>query len=74
MIAESLSEGLLDPEEHNRLSRALQIRNRVVADVAVPLSEVHAVPAAAEWLRPDGARRSSRRWPTPATPASRSPT
>ncbi len=26
MIAESLSEGLLDPEEHNRLSRALQIR------------------------------------------------
>ena len=37
MIAESLSEGLLDPEEHSRLTRALQIRNRVVADVAVPL-------------------------------------
>ena len=36
MIAESLSEGLLDPEEHNRLSRALRIRNRVVGDVAVP--------------------------------------
>ena len=48
MIAESLSEGLLDPEEHNRLSRALQIRNRVVGDVAIPLSEVHAVPAAGE--------------------------
>ncbi|MGZ6777512.1 MAG: hemolysin family protein [Mycobacterium sp.] len=48
MIAESLSEGLLDPEEHNRLSRALQIRTRVVADVATPLNEVHAVPAAAE--------------------------
>ena len=47
MIAESLSEGLLDPEEHNRLSRALRIRNRVVGDVAVPLSEVHAVPVAA---------------------------
>jgi CBS domain containing-hemolysin-like protein len=47
MIAESLSEGLLDPEEHNRLSRALRIRNRVVADVAVPLRDVHAVPAAA---------------------------
>ncbi len=46
MIAESLSEGLLDPEEHNRLSRALRIRNRVVNDVAVPLREVHAVPAA----------------------------
>ena len=52
MIAESLSEGLLDPEEHNRLSRALQIRNRVVADVAIPLSEVHAVPADAEGTGP----------------------
>lgn len=46
MIAESLSEGLLDPEEHNRLSRALRIRNRVVGDVAVPLREVHAVSVA----------------------------
>ena len=52
MIAESLSEGLLDPEEHNRLSRALQIRNRVVADVAVPLNEIRAVPAAAEGSGP----------------------
>ena len=48
MIAESLSEGLLDTEEHNRLSRALQIRTRVVADVAIPLSEVHAVSADAD--------------------------
>ena len=38
MIAESLSEGLLDHEEHMRLSRALKIRNRVVNDVAVPLA------------------------------------
>jgi CBS domain containing-hemolysin-like protein len=52
MIAESLSEGLLDPEEHNRLSRALQIRNRVVADVAIPLSKVHAVPAEADGAGP----------------------
>jgi CBS domain containing-hemolysin-like protein len=52
MIAESLSEGLLDPEEHNRLSRALRIRNRVVAEVALPLSEVHAVPVAAEGSGP----------------------
>ena len=74
MIAESLSEGLLDPEEHNRLSRALQIRNRVVADVAVPLSEVHAVPVAGRRLRPDGRARSSRHWRRPATPGSRSPT
>jgi CBS domain containing-hemolysin-like protein len=46
MIAESVSEGLLDPEEHTRLTRALQIRNRVVADVATPLSDIHAVPVA----------------------------
>jgi len=52
MIAESLSEGLLDPEEHNRLSRALRIRNRVVADVATPLAEVHAVPVAADEYGP----------------------
>ena len=32
MIAESVSEGLLDPEEHTRLTRALQIRTRVVGD------------------------------------------
>ncbi len=47
MIAESVSEGLLDPEEHTRLTRALQIRNRVVADVALPLSDIRAVPVAA---------------------------
>ncbi len=47
MIAESLSEGLLDPEEHTRLTRALEIRHRVVGDVAVPLAGVRAVPVAA---------------------------
>lgn len=47
MIAESRSEGLLDPEEHMRLTRALQIRNRIVNDVAVPLSEIRAIPVAA---------------------------
>jgi CBS domain containing-hemolysin-like protein len=52
MIAESVSEGLLDPEEHMRLSRALQIRNRVVADVSVPLNEIRAVPIAAEGRGP----------------------
>ncbi|MDT5016406.1 MAG: magnesium and cobalt exporter, family [Mycobacterium sp.] len=52
MIAESLSEGLLDPEEHNRLSRALRIRNRVVSDVAVPVGGVHAVPVAADGSGP----------------------
>lgn len=47
MIAESVSEGLLDPEEHTRLTRALQIRTRVVADVAVPATAIRAVPVAA---------------------------
>jgi len=46
MIAESVSEGLLDQEEHTRLSRALQIATRVVADVARPLADVRAVPVA----------------------------
>jgi CBS domain containing-hemolysin-like protein len=47
MIAESLSEGLLDPEEHTRLTRALAIRTRKVTDVAIPLDEIRAVPVAA---------------------------
>ena len=52
MIAESLSEGLLDPEEHTRLTRALQIRTRVVGDVARPLADIRAVPVAAAGLGP----------------------
>src|ERR1700739_1160638 len=47
MIAESVSEGLLDPEEHTRLTRALQIRNRMVADGAVPVTDIPAVAVAA---------------------------
>ena len=46
MIAESVSEGLLDPEEHSRLTRALQIRTRVVGDVAVALPDIRAIPVA----------------------------
>src|ERR1044072_4646530 len=46
MIAESRSEGLLDQEEHGRLTRALQIRDRVANDVAIPLSKIRAVPVA----------------------------
>lgn len=52
MIAESLSEGLLDPEEHSRLTRALQIRNRVVNDVAIPLRKIRAVPVVHEGAGP----------------------
>lgn len=47
LIAESLSEGLLDQEEHVRLTRALRVRSRVVGDVAVELATVHAVSVAA---------------------------
>ena len=47
LIAESGSKGLLDPEEHSRLTRALQIGTRMVGDVAVPLTGVRAVPVAA---------------------------
>ncbi|KAA8968159.1 hemolysin family protein [Mycobacterium sp.] len=52
MIAESLSEGLLDPEEHTRLTRALQIRTRVVADVAVPIGHIRTVPVTAAGAGP----------------------
>ncbi|NDJ87686.1 hemolysin family protein [Mycolicibacter kumamotonensis] len=47
MIAESVSAGLLDLEEYTRLTRALQIRTRAVADVALPVGDIRAVPAAA---------------------------
>lgn len=46
MLAESRSEGLLDHEEHRRLTRALQIFHRVVSEVAIPLRDIHAVPVA----------------------------
>ena len=52
MIAESLSEGLLDPEEHGRLTRALQVRTHVVADVAIPLADIRAVPVSGPGLGP----------------------
>lgn len=47
MITESVSEGLLDAEEHTRLTRALQLRYRMVGQVARPLAEIQAVPVAA---------------------------
>ena len=52
MIAESRSQGLLDPEEHMRLSRALHIRNRAVVEVAVPLADIRSVPAAGPGIGP----------------------
>jgi CBS domain containing-hemolysin-like protein len=52
MIAESVSEGLLDHEEHTRLTRALQIRNRVVEEVAIPIHNVRALSVAAAGCGP----------------------
>ena len=52
MIAESRSEGLLDAEEHVRLTRALQVRSRLVSDVAIPLPDIRAVPIAAPGAGP----------------------
>ncbi|MFJ4655062.1 hemolysin family protein [Nocardia sp. NPDC088792] len=49
MFGESRSEGLLDEEEHRRLTQALGSSDRVVADVMVPLDKTRSVP-----LRGDG--------------------
>ncbi|MFD6159787.1 hemolysin family protein [Nocardia sp. NPDC060256] len=44
MIGESRSEGLLDEEEHRRLTQALGTSDRVVADVMVALATTRTVP------------------------------
>ncbi|PPJ33584.1 hypothetical protein C5E45_04310 [Nocardia nova] len=49
MIGESRSEGLLDEDEHRRLTQALGTTDRIVADVMVPLAKTRCVP-----LRGDG--------------------
>lgn len=49
MIGESRSEGLIDEEEHRRLTQALGTTDRIVADVMVPLATTRCVP-----LRGDG--------------------
>ncbi|MBU9765278.1 HlyC/CorC family transporter [Mycobacterium sp. TNTM28] len=52
MIAESVSEGLLDSEEHGRLTRALQTRSHSVSDVAMPMHQIRAIPVAADGRGP----------------------
>ncbi len=44
MIGESRSEGLIDEEEHRRLTQALHTTGRTVADVLIPLDKVRTVP------------------------------
>ncbi|MFT3900108.1 MAG: hemolysin family protein [Gordonia sp. (in: high G+C Gram-positive bacteria)] len=46
MISESRDEGLLDDEEHERLTRALASVGRTVGDVMIPMTEVRWVDAA----------------------------
>ncbi|MFH5209829.1 hemolysin family protein [Antrihabitans spumae] len=44
VIGESRSEGLLDAEEHRRLTQALETADRTVADVVIPLDKARCVP------------------------------
>jgi CBS domain containing-hemolysin-like protein len=45
LIADSSREGLLDSQEHRRLTQTLSSRERTVADVLVPISRLTTVPA-----------------------------
>jgi CBS domain containing-hemolysin-like protein len=45
LIADSSREGLLDSQEHRRLTQTLSTRERTVADVLIPLSELTTLPA-----------------------------
>jgi len=48
MIGESRSEGLLDAEEHRRLTLALRTAARTVAEVTIPLERTRSVPLAGD--------------------------
>jgi CBS domain containing-hemolysin-like protein len=45
LMADSSREGLLDSQEHRRLTQTLSTRERTVADVLVPMSALTTVPA-----------------------------
>ncbi|WP_299572034.1 hemolysin family protein [uncultured Williamsia sp.] len=45
MIGESRQEGLIDAEEHERLTRALRTAGRTVSEVAIPLDDLRSVRA-----------------------------
>lgn len=48
MLGESRREGLIDEEEHARLTRALQTSGRTVLEVAIPLTELRSVQVTAD--------------------------
>lgn len=47
LIAESRKGGLLEPDEHQRLRRALRLTGRQVGEVMVPRVKIEAIPASA---------------------------
>jgi CBS domain containing-hemolysin-like protein len=49
LIAESRDGGLLEPEEQQRLRRALQLGMRKARDLMVPLAQLTMIPADAPW-------------------------
>ncbi|WP_020107666.1 hemolysin family protein [Nocardia sp. 348MFTsu5.1] len=48
MLGESRREGLIDEEEHTRLTRALQTSGRTVLEVAIPLTSLRSVQVTAD--------------------------
>ncbi|SIS19145.1 hemolysin family protein [Williamsia sterculiae] len=48
MIGESREEGLIDAEEHARLTRALETSGRTVVEVAIPLNDLRSVAATSD--------------------------
>lgn len=44
MLRESRSEGLIDEDEHRRLTRALRTAGRTVADVLIPVTRARSIP------------------------------
>lgn len=51
LIGESLSEGLLDEEEHRRLTQALETTGRTVADVVIPLDKARCIRLTGDGVR-----------------------
>jgi CBS domain containing-hemolysin-like protein len=49
LIAESRDGGLLEPEEHKRLQRALRLSRRTARELMVPLDRLTMLDAAADW-------------------------
>ncbi len=60
MIGESRSEGLIDAEEHRRLTQALETTDRTVSEVMIPLDKARTIPLS-EGGNPARRHRAGRR-------------